>query len=78
MDAYRTGKVTIAFVDTNNSLRYIDFAIPANNRGARSLALLYYILTREYLKNKGLLSKRKDLPISYEEFMEIGIEEEEE
>ncbi|MGC9133191.1 MAG: 30S ribosomal protein S2 [Nanopusillaceae archaeon] len=78
MDAYRTGKITVAFVDTNNSLRYIDFAIPANNRGARSLALLYYILTREYLRNKGLLSKRKDLPISYEEFMEVGAEEEEE
>ena len=76
LDAYRTGKTTIAFVDTNNSLSYIDIAIPANNRGAKSLALLYYIITREYLRNKGLLSKRGELPISYEEFMEKGLEEE--
>lgn len=78
LDAYRTGKITIAFVDTNNSLRYIDLAIPGNNRGARSLALLYYILTREYLRNRGILSKKKELPVSYEEFMEVGLEEEEE
>jgi len=76
LDAYRTGKTTIAFVDTNNSLSYIDIAIPANNRGAKSLALLYYIIAREYLRNKGLLSKRGELPISYEEFMEKGLEEE--
>jgi small subunit ribosomal protein S2 len=78
LDAYRTGKITIAFVDTNNSLSYIDIAIPANNRGAKSLALLYYIIAREYLRNRGLLSKRGELPISYEEFMEKGLEEEEE
>jgi len=76
LDAYRTGKTTIAFVDTNNSLSYIDIAIPANNRGAKSLALLYYIIARGYLRNKGLLSKRGELPISYEEFMEKGLEEE--
>ncbi|NAZ26408.1 MAG: 30S ribosomal protein S2 [Nanoarchaeota archaeon] len=78
LDAYRTGKITIAFVDTNNSLSYIDIAIPANNRGAKSLALLYYIIAREYLRNRGLLSKKGELPISYEEFMERGLEEEEE
>ncbi|MFP3289790.1 MAG: 30S ribosomal protein S2 [Candidatus Nanopusillus acidilobi] len=78
LDAYRTGKITIAFVDTNNSLGYIDIAIPANNRGAKSLALLYYIIAREYLRNRGLLSKREELPVSYEEFMEKGLEEEEE
>jgi SSU ribosomal protein S2P len=78
LDAYRTGKITIAFVDTNNSLSYIDIAIPANNRGAKSLALLYYIIAREYLRNRGLLSKREELPVSYEEFMEKGLEEEEE
>ncbi len=78
LDAYRTGKITIAFVDTNNSLSYIDIAIPANNRGAKSLALLYYIIAREYLRNRGLLSKKGELPISYEEFMEKGLEEEEE
>jgi len=78
LDAYRTGKITIAFVDTNNSLSYIDIAIPANNRGVKSLALLYYIIAREYLRNRGLLSKREELPVSYEEFMEKGLEEEEE
>lgn len=78
IDAYRTGKTTIAFIDTNNSLKYIDLAIPANNRGSRSLALLYYIITREYLSSRGILVKKKDFPLDYEEFMEIEYNEEEE
>ncbi|MGC9079177.1 MAG: 30S ribosomal protein S2 [Nanopusillaceae archaeon] len=76
LDAYRTGKVIVAFVDTNNSLRYIDLAIPANNRGSRSLALLYYIITREYLSARGLIGRKSDFPISYEEFVEKELEEE--
>lgn len=76
-DAYRVGKLTIALVDTNNSLKYIDFAIPANNRGAKSLALIYYLLAREYLRSKGLIPKKAELSVSYEEFIEASLEEEE-
>jgi len=76
IDAYRTGKLIIALVDTNNTLQYIDFAIPANNKGAKSLALIYYIITREYLRNKGIIPKKAELDVSYEYFMEQTTEEE--
>lgn len=65
-DAYSTGKVIIAFCDTNNTFNMIDFVVPANNKGERSLALLYWILAREYLKLRGI---SKELDVSYEEFM---------
>lgn len=77
LDAYRAGKIIVAIVDTNNSLRYIDLAIPANNRGARSLGLIYYLLAREYLRNKGVIPKREELGGGVEEFISQEEEEEE-
>jgi small subunit ribosomal protein S2 len=40
-------------VDANNNLRNVDVAIPANNKGRRSLALVYWLLAREVLKIRG-------------------------
>ncbi|RDD52188.1 30S ribosomal protein S2 [Nanoarchaeota archaeon NZ13-N] len=77
IDAYRTGKIIIGLVDTNNTLRYIDLAIPCNNRGAKSLALIYYLITREYLRNRGVIPKKGELDVGYIAFAETEKEEEE-
>jgi len=78
LDAYRTGKVIIGLVDTNNTLRYIDIAVPCNNRGAKSLALIYYLIAREYLRNRGIIPKKGELDVGYTGFIETEKEEEEE
>ena len=70
MDAFNTNKIIISLVDTNNTLRYIDLAIPTNNKGAKALALIYYIITREYLRNRGIIPKKAELDIGYEGFIE--------
>ncbi len=76
LDAYRTGKIIVGLVDTNNTLRYIDLAIPCNNRGAKSLALIYYLLAREYLRNRGIIPKKGELDVPYTAFAEVEIGEE--
>ena len=63
-EALIAGITVVAICDTNSRLKNIDLVIPSNNKGKNSLALIYWILTREVLKNKG---KKFNAPL--EEFI---------
>jgi len=45
----------IAFVTSDNPLRFIDIAIPCNNRGTSSIGLMLWFLSREVLRIRGSL-----------------------
>jgi small subunit ribosomal protein S2 len=53
IEAVNSGLPIVGIVDANNNLRNVDIALPANNKGRRSLALVYYLLAREVLKIRG-------------------------
>ncbi|MEM4717275.1 MAG: 30S ribosomal protein S2 [Desulfurococcaceae archaeon] len=67
-EAAEIGIPVVAFVDTDNKTEFVDLAIPGNNKGRKSLALLYWILTRQVLREKGLIPITADLPESPTEF----------
>lgn len=67
-DATRMGIPVIALCDTNNNANNIDLVIPCNNKGHKSLGLVFYVLAREYLKQKGEVTSDEDMPIKLEDF----------
>lgn len=58
----------VAICNTNNTTQNIDVVIPGNNRGKKAIALIYWLLDREYLVNRGVLKDGGDFNVSLEEF----------
>lgn len=68
----------VAICDTANTLGDIDVVIPANNKGTRSLAVIYYLLTREYLKHRGVLKNDEEFAYDIDDFEAEDVADEEE
>jgi len=58
----------VALCDTDNSVSGCDIIIPTNNKGRKALTIIYWLLAREILKERGELSE-EEFP-SLEEFGE--------
>ena len=58
----------IAMCDSNNLTANVDIVIPGNNKGRRSLALIYWLLSREILRIRGELGADDDLEETIDDF----------
>ncbi|MGQ9506883.1 MAG: 30S ribosomal protein S2 [Candidatus Bathycorpusculaceae bacterium] len=77
-EAASEGIPVIALCSTDNEFSGVDFVIPTNNKGRRALAVIYWLLARQILRERGELPPDKDLPLTIEDFeAKISKEEEE-
>ncbi|MBS3152637.1 30S ribosomal protein S2 [Candidatus Woesearchaeota archaeon] len=67
-DAARVGIPVIALCDTNNELANVDLVVPCNNKGKKSLGLVFWILAREYLKLRGVIKDYSEFTGKLEDF----------
>jgi small subunit ribosomal protein S2 len=53
-DAMIAGIPVIALADTNNQANNIDLVVPCNNKGKKSLGLVFYLLAKLYCEKHGI------------------------
>jgi len=70
IDAVKVGIPVIALCDTNNQSNFLDLVVPCNNKGKKSLGLLFYILTKEFLTLTGKLKEGEEMKEKIEDFTE--------
>jgi small subunit ribosomal protein S2 len=52
-EAVDAGIPVIALCDTNNMISNVDLVIPTNNKGRKALTLIYWLLARQVLRERG-------------------------
>jgi len=76
-EAAQVGIPVVALCSTDNEFTGVDLVIPTNNKGRRALAVIFWLLARQTLRERGELPMDKDLPVTIEDF-EAKISKEEE
>jgi small subunit ribosomal protein S2 len=67
-EASRVGIPIVALCSTDNEFAGVDLVIPTNNKGRRALAVIFWLLARQILREKGELPIDKDPPMTIEDF----------
>jgi len=67
-EASQIGVPVVALCSTDNSLRNVDLVIPVNNKGRRSLAIVYWLLVREIMRERGTLPASGEFGATIEDF----------
>jgi len=67
-EASSMGLPVVALCSTDNDFTYLDMVIPTNNKGRRALAVIYWLLARQVLRERGEIPPDGDIPVSIEEF----------
>ena len=69
-DAINVGIPVIGLCDTNNQANNIDLVVPCNNKGKKSLGLIFYILAKEYMLKRGIIKDASEFKASIDDFAE--------
>ena len=75
IEATRAGVPVIAISNSDNVTSKVDLIIPANNRGRKALATVYWLLAREVLKKQGTIKSDSDMKVSIDDFETKLVEE---
>ncbi len=67
-EAANIGIPVVALCSTDNDFSFVDLVIPTNNKGRRALAVIYWLLARQTLRERGEIPADGDPSQSIEDF----------
>jgi small subunit ribosomal protein S2 len=67
-EATSVGVPVISLCDTDNVFAGVDFVIPVNNKGRRALAVVYWLLARQLLRERGELPQDGNIQLTVDDF----------
>jgi small subunit ribosomal protein S2 len=67
-EASSVGIPVVALCSTDNDFSDVDLVIPTNNKGRRALAVIYWLLAREILRERGEIPPDGDISQSIDDF----------
>ena len=67
-EATSVGVPVISLCDTDNVFAGVDFVIPVNNKGRRALAVVYWLLARQVLRERGELPQDGNIQLTVDDF----------
>lgn len=84
-ESVELGIAAFGLVDTDNVLKGLDYAIPCNNKGKKSVPLIFFLMAREYQKATGAITSDEQFAWKISDFesgegeetMEEAVSEEE-
>jgi small subunit ribosomal protein S2 len=76
MEAGAIGVPVVALCSTDNEFAGVDFVIPTNNKGRRALAVVYWLLARQILRERGELPSDGSPKVTIDDF-EVKLTKEE-
>ena len=68
IESTRAGVPVISVANSDNVISNVDLVIPANNRGRKSLATVYWLLAREVMKKQGTIKTDKEMKVTIDDF----------
>ena len=67
-EASSVGIPIVALCSTDNEFAGVDLVIPTNNKGRRALAVVFWLLARQILRERGELAVDKDPAVAIDDF----------
>jgi len=67
-EASSVGIAVVALCSTDNDFSYADLVIPTNNKGRRALAVIYWLLARQILRERGEIPPDGEISQSIDDF----------
>ena len=68
IESKQIGVPVVALCDTENLLSTVDLVIPVNNKGRKAIALVYWLLARQILREKGIIGEEETLDVEATDF----------